>query len=549
MKTTKLTVHGPEGDQEIRIEPKGVTLGRAAHCDVVLDDENVSRTHARISQDPFGRWIVEDMDSRNGVFVDGLRAKAQTVQMGQTVTIRPFRIVLTDDATQDTAVQPQSSIPIVDKGAEEHIVSYRSDQATILSPALMHHLNELTARLVRLSSPAELYAEASSSLAEMLDTLVAVVRLPGRSQPLPKSPDVLALHFGTAGSDPALLQTSYIHFSRRVLEAVRTTDSPIMAGGKQPSSDGLMLTVVDKHRPHLVFAGQVNDLGDALDALYIDIPEGKSPSHMFDFVEAVARQINFAQKALFLAELQKQDKALREANAQLKQKDRIKDEYVSRVTHDIKGHLAAITNCLHVANDTSSHPLSELQANFLGRAINRTQQVTEFVKELLNLTQMRLSGRFDVSPFSLPETIAKALAAVENKAQDKSITVTSEIDPSVGDIVGNEFSIGEMISNLLFNAAKYTPEGKSIHLAAATGDGHVQVAVSDTGIGIPADEVDHVFDEFFRASNVAQSPTEGTGLGLSIVKQIVDRHGGEISVTSEEGQGTTFTVRLPTASR
>jgi signal transduction histidine kinase len=270
---------------------------------------------------------------------------------------------------------------------------------------------------------------------------------------------------------------------------------------------------------------------------------------MFDFVEAVARQINFAQKALFLAQLQKQEKALREANAQLKQKDRIKDEYVSRVTHDIKGHLAAITNCLHVASDTSSHPLSDLQAQFLERAVNRTRQVTDFVKELLNLTQMRLSGRFEVSPFSLPETIAKALAAVENKAQDKSITVTSDVDPSLGEIVGNEFSIGEMISNLLFNAVKYTPEGKSVHLAAATGDGHAQVAISDTGIGIPADEVDHVFDEFFRASNAAQSPIEGTGLGLSIVKQIVDRHGGEISVSSEEGQGTTFTVRLPTPAR
>ncbi len=549
MTATRLIVRGPSGAQEMLIEPKGILLGRGSDCDVILNDDNVSRMHARISQDPFGRWIVEDMNSQNGVLIDGHRVKAQTVQLGQKITVRPFEISLTNEADSPTGQPLQNTIPIVDKGAGEHILSYRDDQATMLSPALMHHLNEFTARLLRLPRPAELYAEASACLAEILDTLVAVVRLPTNPRPLPKSPDVLALHFGGEGTNPALLQSSYIHFSRRVLEAVRSTDSPVMAGNKQPSGEGLALTVVDKQRPHLVFAGQVNDLGDALDILYIDIPEGRSPDRMFDFVEAVARQINFAQKTLFLAELQKQEKALREANAQLRQKDRIKDEYVSRVTHDIKGHLAAIMNCLYVASDTSSHPLSDLQADFLGRATRRTQQVTDFAKELLHLTQMRLSGHVQVEPFSLPETISKAIAAVESKAQSKSITLSSDVDPSVGELVGNEFSIGEMISNLLFNAVKYTPEGKPVHVEAAGNSDHIQVAISDAGIGIPADEIERVFDEFFRASNAAKSPIEGTGLGLSIVKQIVDRHGGEISVTSEEGQGTTFTVRLPRGAR
>jgi signal transduction histidine kinase len=102
-----------------------------------------------------------------------------------------------------------------------------------------------------------------------------------------------------------------------------------------------------------------------------------------------------------------------------------------------------------------------------------------------------------------------------------------------------------MLSNLLFNAVKYTPEGKTVHLEAKTHDDRVRVDVSDTGIGIPADELGHVFDEFFRASNAKNREKDGTGLGLSIVKQIADRHGGELSVQSEEGQGTTFTVTLP----
>lgn len=551
MAKAQLLVVGPAGTREIPIESKGVTVGRGANCDVTLDDENVSRVHARIFQDPFGRWIVEDMNSRNGVLVEGQRVKAQALQPGQTITIRPFDLSVVEEATQESAVGRaiQSAIPIVDKGAEEQIVSYRADQTAVFSPALVHHLNELTSRLLQLSRPAELYAEASSCLARMLNTLVAIVRLPSAPQPLPKSPDILALHFGRAATDPVVLATSYIHFSKRVLDAVRATSSPIMAGGKQSSGDNLRLTVVDEHRPHLVFSAQVNTLGDVVDALYIDIPENESPDQMFDFVEAIARQINFAQKSLFLAELEKQEKALREANAQLKQKDRIKDEYVSRVTHDIKGHLAAIQNCLHVAVDTSSSSLSEKQAEFLGRATKRTKQLTDFVKELLNLTQMRLSGQFQMEPFSLSETLTKALAAVESKAQDKSIAVTSNIDASVGTIVGNEFSIAEMITNLLFNAVKYTPGGKTVHLQATDDGDSVQIDIVDTGIGIPAEECEHVFDEFFRASNARKSERDGTGLGLSIVKQIVDRHRGSIRVQSEEGRGSTFTVLLPTAAR
>jgi len=111
--------------------------------------------------------------------------------------------------------------------------------------------------------------------------------------------------------------------------------------------------------------------------------------------------------------------------------------------------------------------------------------------------------------------------------------------------VGDQFSINEMITNLLFNAVKYTPENKTVRLEAKDQGDSVKIDFADTGIGIPADEVGSVFEEFFRATNAKASEKDGTGLGLSIVKQIVERHGGKISVESQEGQGTTFTVILP----
>ncbi|HLB75288.1 MAG TPA: ATP-binding protein [Sedimentisphaerales bacterium] len=539
MAEAKLFISGPTESKTVRLDPKGASLGRGSSCDIVLEDSNVSRVHAWISQDPFGRWIVEDMGGQNGTMLEGQRIQTQAVLPGQEITIRPFTLVLTEGEGERTTT---GEIPIVDKALEEDITPYRGEHATVLSEALMQQLNELTNRLLGLSSPSELYHRACISLAEMLDTFVAIVRLPRGPAPLPKSPDILACHFRR---DSAGARGSYLHLSKRVLDAVRSADAPVKASNKAAEDRNIELTIVDKQKPHLVFSARVNDLGETVDVLYVDILAEKSPDQMFDFVEAAARQIDFAQKNLFLVELKKQEEALRSTNEQLRQKDRIKDEYVSRVTHDIKGHLAAIQSSLYIVKSGPADSLIEQQSEFLGRALHRTTQLTDFVKELLNLTQMRLSGRMQMESFSLRDSISKSLAGIEAKAEEKSITVSSDVAESVGSIVGNEFSITEMITNLLFNAVKYTPEGKSVRLEAkGSGDG-VEIRISDTGIGIPADEVGSVFEEFFRASNARRSEKDGTGLGLSIVKQIVERHGGKINVQSKEGEGTTFTVILP----
>ena len=545
MAETKLVISGPVETKEVLLDPKGTTLGRGSNCDVILDDAAVSRLHARISQDPFGRWIVEDNDSQNGILIEGQRIKAQAILPDQKINIRPFTLSILQESDRQAlpGTAPKSTILIVDEALEQDIVSYKANQAAILSPDLIHDLNELTSHLLKLSSPAELYSEACQTLAKMLDTLVAIVRLPCNSEPLPIPPDVLSFNFGSLeiSSD----REAYLHFSKRILEAVRSNNAPVMASSGRSPGRNIALTIVDEYKPHVVFSARVNDLGETIDALYVDILEDKSSKEMFDFVEAAARQINFVQKNLFFLELQKQEKALREANIKLTEKDRIKDEYVSRVTHDIKGHLAAIQSSLYVAANESVGPLNEKQSNFMDRALKRTGQLTSFVKELLNLTQMRLSGRLEMETFSLPDSISRSLSSIANRAEEKSITVSSNVEPSVGKIVGNEFSINEMITNLLFNAVKYTLENKTVRLEAKSGDNHVRIDIIDTGIGIPADELGNVFGEFFRASNALKTEKEGTGLGLSIVKQIVEQHGGEISVESQEGQGTRFTVILP----
>ena len=263
------------------------------------------------------------------------------------------------------------------------------------------------------------------------------------------------------------------------------------------------------------------------------------------FVFAVTLYLVVYMASYIAVRLKRAEQAAREANSLLREKDRMKDEYVFRVTHDIKGHLAAIQSCLNLVASQTVGRIDRAAADFVSMAHNRTKRLSYFVRTLLELTQMKLSGKLEMRVFSLRETVHNALGAVESIAREKSITLNCHLDPSVGDIYGNQFSIEEAITNLLLNATKYTPEKGNVTLSVKDQDDFVLVDVADTGIGIPGDEIGHIFDEFFRASNARKVERDGTGLGLSIVKHIIERHDGQIRVESELNHGTEFTLTLP----
>lgn len=239
-----------------------------------------------------------------------------------------------------------------------------------------------------------------------------------------------------------------------------------------------------------------------------------------------------------------QEEGYRLANIQLEEKDRVKDEYVARVTHDIKGHLAAIHSCLDVVGSGIAGSLNEKQDEFVGRAITRTKKLNNFVRSLLKLTKLRLARQLYIQPYDIEDALNKACHAVEIRAEEKSIKLSKVCDEPLGDVLGSGLSIEELFTNLMLNAIKYTPQGGRVVIKAQNSGDFIKVDITDTGIGIPADEIDHVFDEFFRATNAIKTEKDGTGLGLAIAKQIIERHGGQISVTSAPGEGSTFTFTL-----
>jgi signal transduction histidine kinase len=224
------------------------------------------------------------------------------------------------------------------------------------------------------------------------------------------------------------------------------------------------------------------------------------------------------------AQLRTQQQRTEKANLLLVEKDHLKDEYVLRLTHDIKGHLAAIQGCLDIVDRQMVGPLNEKQTD---------------------LTRMKMTGKLEMNYFSFKNVVFNVIAAVENRAGEKNIQISYEIDPKVDEILGEQVLIEETLMNILSNAIKYTQKGGKVELNVKQLDNGILVQISDTGIGIPAEQIEKIFDEFHRAENAVKIERDGTGLGLSIAKQVIMRHGGKIWAQNNSEVGTTFSFILP----
>ena len=306
-----LRVSGEGEDREVSLAGGGVLIGRGAGCDVLLKSEKVSRRHARLFEDPFGRWIVEDLGSRNGVEVGGRKVEACAVLPGQKIVIGPFTLTLsapppgrvTTDASMGTTSTLIEDVSVSDFRTGE------TDVQGLLSQVGFKRLNEITDSLAELTSSADLYGRVCRCLAAGPRTVAVVVRLPGASRALPTSPELLACHVGGL-EGPGPRGTPSLHLSRRLLEAVRTTGGPVMAGNVRFAGGQLDLTVSGQDRPRAAFCVPLDEPAEGGDVLYLDVPADSAAEDTLEFVQAVARQVNFARKSLLYAEARAQREVL-----------------------------------------------------------------------------------------------------------------------------------------------------------------------------------------------------------------------------------------------
>lgn len=243
--------------------------------------------------------------------------------------------------------------------------------------------------------------------------------------------------------------------------------------------------------------------------------------------------------------LRDREKILAETNTLLKKQDLLKSEYVLRVSHDIKEHLAAIQGCLEPVTGGITGELNPKQMDLVQRAVQRTAKLIFFVKALLEVTRIKLTKEVKMDYFDFQNLLSEAIANISSKAKDKNIIVNSTVEPSIDRICGAQEYIQETMVNILANAVKYTPCNGKIDISVNDQGNTILIQIKDTGIGIPADELPKIFEEFFRASNAKEVEKDGTGLGLSLAKQVIERHNGKIWVESVKGKGSIFSIVLP----
>src|SRR3990167_5540360 len=226
---------------------------------------------------------------------------------------------------------------------------------------------------------------------------------------------------------------------------------------------------------------------------------------------------------------------------------KIKSEFVSVAAHQLRTPLAALKWTIKLFLDGDMGKLEPKQLEFLGRGFETTQRMVKLVSDLLDAARIE-EGRFgyEFKEMDYLDFIKKLIKNYELPSKEKKIgVILLPIRDLISPIYADEERLSLAISNLIENALRYTSMGGKIDIGISLEKDYAKTVISDTGIGIPKEEQKRVFSKFFRASNAIRLETEGTGLGLFIVRNIIKRHGGEISFVSEEGKGTIFTVLLP----
>ena len=187
-----------------------------------------------------------------------------------------------------------------------------------------------------------------------------------------------------------------------------------------------------------------------------------------------------------------------------------------------------------------------MENSFLDVIISETDRMTRIVQDLLTLSRLD-SGRAEIKMvrFPLLDAIDSVCRAVELEAQRRGHTLVRRYGRTLPMILGDRSRLEQVMMNVIGNAIKYTPDGGSITVDAGIRGGNVWIEVSDTGIGIPQQDRERIFDRFYRVDKARSRESGGTGLGLSIAREIVLRHHGSIALTDHEGPGTTVRIVLP----
>src|SRR6478672_1264305 len=238
--------------------------------------------------------------------------------------------------------------------------------------------------------------------------------------------------------------------------------------------------------------------------------------------------------------------ALVEDRTRERRVEAVRRDFVANVSHELKTPVGAIRLLAEAVTDAADDP--EAVQRFAGRMLTESDRLSKLVQQIIELS--RLQGHDPLERPVMVDLDAAVATAVDTSAMEaaaKQIVVESRGEPNL-QVFGSQEQIGAAISNLVANAVAYSNAGSRVVVTTRSEGNHVQISVVDQGIGIPAGDIDRIFERFYRVDPARHRSTGGTGLGLSIVKHVAATHGGDIAVWSVQGQGSTFTLTLPRSS-
>ncbi len=223
--------------------------------------------------------------------------------------------------------------------------------------------------------------------------------------------------------------------------------------------------------------------------------------------------------------------------------DQLKNEFIATASHDLKNPIATVMGFSDLIGKAG--PLNEMQSDFQKRIQNAAHHMHELVINLLEMARMEMGIELEVEEIDINQLLIAIEDEFRPQAAMKGHQLVLEHAPGSVIVRGDVKRLQQVARNLVGNAIKYTPEGGMVTISSQVENGEVRIAIQDTGIGIPAEALPNLFQKFYRVRCEQTENIEGNGLGLAIVKSIVERHNGEVSVTSVIGKGSTFCVTLP----
>jgi len=228
---------------------------------------------------------------------------------------------------------------------------------------------------------------------------------------------------------------------------------------------------------------------------------------------------------------------------ELRELDELKTRFLAAVSHELRSPLTSIVSYAELIRDENVLP--PIASRFLDVISRNAERITKLVGDLLLLSRIEAGViPLVLAPLSVAEVIAEAVQAAAPGAADRGVALDGAA-PDGPPVRADRARLVQVIDNLIANAVKFTDEGGRVRVTAAADGQGWRIDVQDSGIGIPPDDIGHLFDRFFRASNATMAGRPGSGLGLSIVKEVAELHGGRVEVTSTLGSGTTVHLFLP----